>query len=565
MNLNHVGARAKLVPALLILTAGMGSVPLASAQVPKPGPKYFEEKIDLGFRFKAPADWDFIPAQPTDPNGLGSYVAASGPGILFLEAHNSQSWDCTLWIVKLDRRKQLTEAKSSDGKTVQVAAQLGAKTLDQWVQRLPISGWGAPVSTEELKLGKLTGRVLQYRAKEGRTEVGLYAALFPITPEVDVALIFNGAAEDKKWSKSERAFESIAKSFQLVEANALGKMAGPAGTSLRDIKRFELQKTVAATPGWSLYETPNYFLISNNTDKPFLDELMERLEAIRAVYQETYPAELAEELNRLAEAARSKTAPGEGTPKKESLRELELPLLGRQEAPPEPKLEGKPQQGPGRSQATQADTRERSRCSVVRVCKSKDEYVSYGGPPTSAGYWNSRAEELVLFDDKAEGGRGDTWAVLNHEAFHQYIFYFFGELAPHSWYNEGSGDFYSGYEYRNKRFFLEPFDWRVRLIQETLRKNEHEPWTKILRFTQEEYYKPDKVAQNYAQGWAMIYFLRTGKKSAKGWKPAWDKILDTYLRTLVITDDLDQAVDKAFEGIDLPELEKCWRDYTLTL
>src|SRR6185503_652855 len=101
--------------------------------------------------------------------------------------------------------------------------------------------------------------------------------------------------------------------------------------------------------------------------------------------------------------------------------------------------------------------------------------------------------------------------------FHQYIFYFFGALSPHSWYNEGSGDFYSGYAWKSSRFVLTKFDWRVDTIKEAVRKNEHVPLDRFVRYTQAEYYGNNKEGvdggHNYAQGWSLIYFLRTGKKN----------------------------------------------------
>ena len=38
----------------------------------------------------------------------------------------------------------------------------------------------------------------------------------------------------------------------------------------------------------------------------------------------------------------------------------------------------------------------------------------------------------------------DSLLVLYHEAFHQYIYYAVGEVAPHDWFNEGHGDYFSG-------------------------------------------------------------------------------------------------------------------------
>ena len=87
-----------------------------------------------------------------------------------------------------------------------------------------------------------------------------------------------------------------------------------------------------------------------------------------------------------------------------------------------------------------------SRCSVVRVCKDRDQYFTYGGPLGSAGYWFALQEELVLYDDQDRQGRDATWRVLGHEAFHQYIHYYMGNQEPHSWFNEGHAEYYAGFE-----------------------------------------------------------------------------------------------------------------------
>ncbi len=580
---------------LVLLAALAGGPSLVFAQLPKVGGKYYEEKVDLGFRFKAPADWEFIPPQPGDPNTLGKYAPKFSAGLQIKTSSGVQTWQPELFILKFDRRKQLTEVKGKDGEKIQVSAALGAKSIDKWVEQglLPGLGivWKAPLASE-IKAGKLVGKQLEFIGTMDEGEMGFYAAQFAVSSDVDVVIGFNGAGDKKTWTKSLRSFEAVARTFQIVAADALSDMGGPAGTSARDLKRFDLEKQILTSPGWFLEETPNYFIVSSNTDRPFVQEVMERLEAIRAVYEETYPPSLAEELNRAAAEAKAKAEAqakadaeakakaGESAPdtkeKPKPDSEGEKPDSPRKpEPPPAPPPADDAAQEAGRSTTQEVSPMERSRCSVVRVCSSADEYHKYGGPGGSAGYWNSADEELVIYDDKAGGGRGDTWATLNHEAFHQYIYYFFGRLAPHSWYNEGTGDFYSGYEYRNKRFFLKPFDWREGLIQEALRRNLHQPWSAILKFTQQEYYSNSRhkddpngtpnIARNYAQGWSMVYFLRTGKKSARGWNPRWDTILDTYLRTLVVTDDLDKAVEVAFEGIDMADLEKCWRDYILSL
>jgi hypothetical protein len=289
-----------------------------------------------------------------------------------------------------------------------------------------------------------------------------------------------------------------------------------------------------------------------------MKELMERLEAIRKVYEETYPAAQALELRRKAAAlAAAKTGGGTTPP------DASKPPEKKDEAKPEDEEEEEDERP---SFDSSVDPMEASRACVVRVCTDEAMYLNYGGPGGSAGYWSPFHEELVVYDDKKDGGRSNTWKTLNHEAFHQYCFYFYGNLAPHSWYNEGTGDFYSGYQYgKNKRFQLRPFDWRVPVVQEMLRAKSYLPLKKLVRYTQGEYYGSNKdkmgPGECYAEGWSLIYFLRTAPGKARCWNPAWAKILPTYLETLVITGKLDQAVDKAFADVDWDALEACWSEY----
>jgi hypothetical protein len=273
-----------------------------------------------------------------------------------------------------------------------------------------------------------------------------------------------------------------------------------------------------------------------------LAEILERLEAIRGQYEIDYPYEIAKELREIGAAAHTG-----GTAAEKKEKELEKKAMDE--------LFGS------------ADPRELSRCSVVRILTDPAAYASYGGPPGSAGYWSAMARELVIYDDQAGGGRRDTWITLNHEAFHQYIFYLYGNISPHSWYNEGTGDFYSGLEYKNKRFNLKVNQWRRGPIQTAVQQGKIIPLADFVRLTQREYYGTNKwgigPGTNYAHGWSFIYFLRTGKKNfQKDWNPAWDNILSTYFRVLATSGDLDQAVNEAFQGIDFDELEKAWKAST---
>ena len=117
------------------------------------------------------------------------------------------------------------------------------------------------------------------------------------------------------------------------------------------------------------------------------------------------------------------------------------------------------------------------------------------------------------------------------------------------------------------------------------------PLKDLVNFTQGEYYGQNDYnvggGQNYAQGWSLVYFLRTGKKKAQGWNDDWDSILDDYLIALNeewleirieegIAEDApfwevqeaqgaarEKAVERAFAGVDWEEMTASWERYTL--
>ena len=232
--------------------------------------------------------------------------------------------------------------------------------------------------------------------------------------------------------------------------------------------------------------------------------------------------------------------------------------------------------------------------STVRVCADRDEYMQYGGPGGSAGYWNWVTEELVLYDGtKREKGKKtdklDTFIVLYHEAFHQYIHYSAGQLAPHSWFNEGYGDYFSGALIKGGKVKkIEPNRWRVNTIRKAVEENRHTPWKDIIGFEQPQYYNRAMVGVNYAQGWSMIYFLNTSKTVQRN--EQWSAILPKYFDTLKSSWKKElaaleaegkeeewedraagqlrarqAALAAAFEGVDVAELEAEWRAFVLDL
>jgi hypothetical protein len=185
--------------------------------------------------------------------------------------------------------------------------------------------------------------------------------------------------------------------------------------------------------------------------------------------------------------------------------------------------------------------------SIVRVCKDETMYHGYGGPPSTGGYWSSHQHELVVFQNKNIDQLG-TFGVISHEAFHQYIYYFYGELDPHSWYNEGHGDYFSGAVLGGDKVVdIKPYRRagydRESTIKEAVRAGTYTPLKKFMKFSQQEYYSGD-VNLNYSEGWSIIYFLRAGKKAGVKFDDKWSKVLDDYLKNLVAARDKAHADSK---------------------
>lgn len=226
---------------------------------------------------------------------------------------------------------------------------------------------------------------------------------------------------------------------------------------------------------------------------------------------------------------------------------------------------------------------------TIRVCRDRDEYLAYGGVRTAVGYWNPATLELVFYD-RVEGPRegvlaaDDVLRVLYHEAFHQYIYHSAGALPPHSWFDEGIGDYFSGARVTDGRVErIDPNEWRLRTARDLVRRGQFTPWRELLEWDQKRFYA--NPTASYAQAWSMIYFLKHARAVAD--RPAWRAILPTYFDTLrrefprelasfggkrsrtaidgAIEQARERALEAAFGDVDLDELERAWVAYVPTI
>ena len=187
---------------------------------------------------------------------------------------------------------------------------------------------------------------------------------------------------------------------------------------------------------------------------------------------------------------------------------------------------------------------------------------------------------------------------MYHEAFHQYIYYAVGDVAPHSWFNEGHGDYFAGHIVKGKRVIATEFEWRVKYLKlhSTLGRGLI-PIRSLVRLPQREYYS--NAGLKYSQGWALIYFLRNVTRNE-----SWRNIPNRYFAHLrdnvaafkklnkdkndnpeegeeipgipgvtrynfadreKVERILSEAVDKGFEGVDFEELDRQFQNWVETI
>ncbi|MCY2958931.1 MAG: hypothetical protein NTY35_02110 [Planctomycetota bacterium] len=511
---------------------------LAARPVPQGG--YTTEKHpELGLTFPRARDYEQIPTQPDEPFVVLYYAQK-----VEKSAHGARPELNVVWIDEVPDKKPATgagadapppppspegETKPEGGSTApgDKQAKPPINSLERWVEQR-LNGFEL-VDGKEGKVKKGWGaREYLLRAKpvKGRP-AGSARGWVYAWRGAGRTVAFVGFANSEDYDKHVEIWRESAEKVDLdepEEASTAKLEKRYAATKLREIPfRIEVRKKLVR--GWKAEDTENFIVVYDTPDVPLVRKLLGDLEVIRKEYEKLFPS------------VQPVTA-----------------------------------------------------ISTVRVCKNRDEYMTYGGIPGSAGYWNSATEELVLYDaEKVVKGGGksdaDTFIVLYHEAFHQYIHYSTGELPPHSWFNEGHGDFFSGARVRDGKVRgIGPNPWRAAYIQAMVEARQSVPWGEIIHFEQADYYRGDRVGLCYAQGWAMIYFLRTSPVVAK--KPEWARILPTYfdtlksawseeLATLEASGKKDdrvkrfesglaarkKACETAFQGVDVEALDLAWQEF----
>ena len=214
-------------------------------------------------------------------------------------------------------------------------------------------------------------------------------------------------------------------------------------------------------------------------------------------------------------------------------------------------------------------------CMIIRVCKEMPEYYHYGAPRGSAGYWSSGHDELV-FPDLSRSKKPDekTIGVMHHEAFHQYIHYALLKNNLPIWFNEGFAEYFYCVEgwSEKKLKFAKRHGMRYGTVKSALGAGKLVPLKDFIKMDQPHYYA--RASLCYAQGWAFATWMKNVTKDErykripevmfqemqKGYLqrqqgasgPFGGRVFGEY------NEVVKAAMEKAFEGIDIEEMEKAF-------
>jgi len=492
---------------------------------------YTTEKVpELGLSFPRARTYEAIPLQPNEEQ-LVLYYAEKVPE----DAKKRRSVRPDLAFLWLERGPQRA-ARTGAGETppaegepapAEKPAPKGPKPIDSIERFVEVRMPGWVLGQSKPGKDREGCKVREFRPE---LKKGSGPSTWICSYENDkrtIALI--GQCDEKDLAEQEKIWRHTAEHLEIGEPEGQNRAKAEQVYARKTLKGVEhrVEVRLAMVRGWEVEDTENYIVLYDTPDVPLVRKIVRDLELLRLEYERLFPSE--------------------------------KPVTS---------------------------------VSTVRICKSRDEYLSYGGPPQSAGYWNFEDEELVLYDaetqDKAHRvSDANTFIALYHEAFHQYIHYSTGELPPHSWFNEGHGDFFSGATIRDGKVrSIGPNPWRVKTIQGAIAARKHVPIGELLAYEQPQYYANPYVC--YAEGWSLVYFLRKSEAVAK--KPEWAAILPTYfaeLKTgyaaeLARLEGLGKAQDKgqrakaglavrqaalakAIAGVDVGELEKAWMSYVAAI
>jgi tetratricopeptide (TPR) repeat protein len=180
-----------------------------------------------------------------------------------------------------------------------------------------------------------------------------------------------------------------------------------------------------------------------------------------------------------------------------------------------------------------------------------NKHILGSAVPHTAGLYSPVLKQLLIWNLPK---REDMARTIQHEGFHQYLDRAMDD--PPVWFNEGMAEFWETAQRENGA--LQGGQVRKDHIATILRgKQQLLPLREFVYGSRADFYRFAQL--RYAQGWALVHFLRKGPpQNQKLFKALWDALRQRDLGTRA-------ALDRAFAGVDWQKFEADFWAYVGTL
>ncbi len=182
------------------------------------------------------------------------------------------------------------------------------------------------------------------------------------------------------------------------------------------------------------------------------------------------------------------------------------------------------------------------------------DYFAAGGLANSAGVYTG--DKLMAIAGKPTSG--DTWRLVQHEGFHQFLHAVIGGDIP-VWLNEGMAEYFGEAIFTGDGFVTGVIpNYRLGRIQQAMRAGAFVAIPQIM-VTERGQWNHEMKTANYDQAWSMVHFL-VHAESGK-----YRKSLDGFLREVSRKGLSWEIAWRKNFGSGVGDFEKLWRSYWLGL
>jgi hypothetical protein len=156
----------------------------------------------------------------------------------------------------------------------------------------------------------------------------------------------------------------------------------------------------------------------------------------------------------------------------------------------------------------------------------------------------------------------ETFAILQHEGFHQFAFRYMGINLP-IWVNEGLAQYFEDGIFVKKKLQLDLANARrIESVKAAVREGRDIDFDRMLSMSDDKWSStlaasPTEASLLYDQAWSMVFFLATARRGR------YVKPFRRYLIAVANGTESMEAFHDAFKLEEVKPFQEAWRDYAL--